>query len=587
MKLFSYISFTLKNLSYAKKLFWSYFAFIFIPLISLSAFFYTNLYLSQKNQLIHLNQLYIQQTTSALESRTNEMLTLAKSLAMQTDLRSCLEKNPADTPILEQAADLNQMEILINSCYHDAGMYDVRFYVNPDFAYSKTEVITWSLSEIDSHFPGCSPKIMKGPMLHGPLQLHVELLTYKPVFSLTMPIYGTKNYNQPVGLICIDISQSDILNTLKTALFSQTGEVFLTDADGRPLAGYSAAGEAAIPQEELTGSFDVSQDYVLKNHTLTVISPLIEKNWHVAVCSSIDPVSASAVFPVFILITLSIGAIVCLLGRIYAHFNSKRIIALSDTVKQITQGDFTHRCIVDSIDEIGDLQTSINEMTEKIQNLMEKEYHMGMQLKNSELRLLQAQINPHFLYNTLNVIKWAAQNKKSEEVSDIIDKLSRYYRLGLSNGMEFVTIKDELEHASLYVQLQNKRFHDNVHLQIVASPAVYGYRLLKLLLQPLIENSVVHGLENRQGTITICIEEETDFLSITVTDDGAGISHEKLSSIRLRLELGIESSNPSGYGLTNIQERLIHHYGPKSGLNISSCLGGGTAVKIRLPLEKL
>ena len=244
-------------------------------------------------------------------------------------------------------------------------------------------------------------------------------------------------------------------------------------------------------------------------------------------------------------------------------------------------------CTVDSYDEIGDLQNSFNEMVLQINHLLDSQYQLGKQIKDSELKLLQAQINPHFLYNTLNLIKWTAQNKNADEVSDIVEKLSRYYRIGLSNGLELISIHDELEHVSLYVQLQNKRFDNNIQLEIHADAAVYEYRILKLLLQPLVENCILHGLKDNRGIITIDLAQSEAFLCITITDDGVGISAEKQARIRLNQELKITTSGQGGYGLTNIQERLLNFYGKESVLQISSAPGMGTSVKICLPLNKV
>ena len=587
MDFLSYITFRIKSISYPRKLFLSYFILIFLPLTALSVFFYMHMSATQLQNFTDLSNLYLNQATTALETRISEMLSLTKSLSMQKSLRTCLDKDPSSCSIIEQATDLDEMQSLIRSQYYDTSIYQIRLYVNSEFDYADKEMITWSLDCIEEHFPKSDDNIFKGPMLHGPFRLQIEFENYVSVFSLTMPVYSLDDYDHAVGLICIDIFEEAILDILKTTDYSKMGEVYLTDSSGTPLIGYQSSTDSILVYDIPALKFDVSESSIMEKNNLTVISPIIQGTWHLVVSSPTSFSQNSISLFQLILIVFVIGIIVYILAYIYAHFNSKRIIALSNTVQKIQQGDLTAHCIVDSYDEIGDLQVNINEMIERIKNLLSEQYNMGVQLKNSDLKLLQAQINPHFLYNTLNLIKWTAQTKDSEEVADIVDKLSSFYRVSLSNGLDLISIRDELTHVTLYVQLQNKRFDNNIHLETNISPDVYDFHILKLLLQPLVENSIVHGLQNKPGSIRITISKTSDFLSIIIADNGCGISPEKLSKITFCQELGLPSSSSSGYGLVNIYERIKNYYGDVSSFHISSQVNVGTTIEISLPLEKM
>lgn len=586
MNFFSYITFRIKSISYPRKLFLSYFILIFLPLTALSIFFYIHMSTAQLKNFTNLSNLHLNQATTAMETRISEMISITKSLSMQESLRTCLEKNPASCSIIEQAKDLEEIEILIGSHYYDSSTYQIRLYVNPDFKYADKSNTTWSLNKIDEHFPNSDYEIFKGPRLHGPFQLNLGLENYISVFSLTMPIYGIKNYDHALGLICIDIFEEAILDILKTTDYSKSGEAYLTDSSGYPLIGYQSSTDSILVYNTPTFKFDVNEPFALSKNNLTVISPLIQGTWHLIVSSPTDFSTTNGITLIqLILFVFVIGIIVYILAYIYAHFNSKRIISLSNTVQKIQQGDLSVHCIVDSYDEIGDLQVNINEMIDRIKNLLSEQYNMGVQLKNSDLKLLQAQINPHFLYNTLNLIKWTAQTQNSDEVADIVDKLSNFYRISLSNGLDLITIKDEIRHVTLYVQLQNKRFNNNIHLETNISPDVSDLLILKLLLQPLVENSIVHGLKNKPGFIKINICKTSDYLSLIISDNGCGISSEKLGKIIFYQELGLDSSSSSGYGLVNIYERLQNYYGDNSKLNITSKIDVGTTVEISLPIE--
>ena len=588
MNLFSYIIFRIKSISYPRKLFLSYFVLIFVPLTVLSVFFYIHMSITQLQNFTNLSNLYLNQATTALETRISEMLSLTKSLSMQEELRICLEKDPETYSIMEQANDLDEIQSMMRSHYYDTSIYQIRFYVNPAYNYADKENITWSLDCIEEHFPGSEDRIFSGPMLHGPFRLNMEFENYVSVFSLTMPVYSVKDYDHTVGLICIDIFEEAILDILKSTDYSKMGEVYLTDSSGVPLIGYRSSTESILLYDEGAPVFNVDEPFTLNKNTLTVISPIIQGTWHLVVTSSTTfAVTNNITLFQLILMLLAIGVIVYILAYIYAHFNSKRIIDLSNKVKKIQQGDLSVHCIVDSYDEIGDLQMNINEMIERIKSLLDEQYNLGIQLKNSDLKLLQAQINPHFLYNTLNLIKWTAQTGNPEEVADIVDKLSNFYRISLSNGLDLISIRDELTHVSLYVQLQNKRFHNNIHLELDVAQDVYEIHILKLLLQPLVENSIVHGLQNKEGVIQIKICTISEFLFITIRDSGCGISEEKLAKIRLYQEMGAASSSSSGYGLVNIYERLKNYYGEGSRLHISSQVNEGTVVEIMLPIDEV
>ncbi|MBQ7839607.1 MAG: sensor histidine kinase [Lachnospiraceae bacterium] len=590
MRLLSYIIFKYKNLSYQKKLLFSYFTLIFVPLIILSIYFGVYTSRSLREHSINLCHLHLNQATNALYTKTSDMLSLAKSISMQKLIRTDLEKDPASLTLMQQADDLTEISEQVSSLYYDTSIYSVRLFVNSKFAYARRRIVTWPLSEAEALFCDEAEYIMRTPTLHGPTLLSTDAHTLRPVFSLTMPIHATEDYNRTTALACVDIFQDAVLEIMKTADYSQKGNVYLTDSRGTPLLGYSNSKNSLIAADELPASIDISKTLVLEdNGNMTAVSSQIEGYWYLVTCSPVYSLSSQDRFFTLqlALFSLTIGIAVYLLAYVYARFNTRRIVSLSNTVAKIQQGELDVHCTVDSYDEIGDLQNSFNEMVLQINHLLDSQYQLGKQIKDSELKLLQAQINPHFLYNTLNLIKWTAQNKNADEVSDIVEKLSRYYRIGLSNGLELISIHDELEHVSLYVQLQNKRFDNNIQLEIHADAAVYEYRILKLLLQPLVENCILHGLKDNRGIITIDLAQSEAFLCITITDDGVGISAEKQARIRLNQELKITTSGQGGYGLTNIQERLLNFYGKESVLQISSAPGMGTSVKICLPLNKV
>jgi len=250
--------------------------------------------------------------------------------------------------------------------------------------------------------------------------------------------------------------------------------------------------------------------------------------------------------------------------------STNRIRKLRSNMKYIVNGDFNISIIPGSDDEIGELIKTFNYMSTKISMLLDDKVKLGKEIKNKELLALQAQINPHFLYNTLDIINGMSIIANSSQITHTIELLSDYYRLSLSKGKDTVTIKDEITHGLTYVKINVPEY-------------LLQYKILKIVLQPIIENSIIHGImekESEAGTIIISGKIEDNAVILSVADDGVGIPEEKLQEI-----LTITDTKDShGYGIKNIHERLQINYGNQYGLTFKSKLGKGTTVEIKLPI---
>jgi two-component system, sensor histidine kinase YesM len=221
-------------------------------------------------------------------------------------------------------------------------------------------------------------------------------------------------------------------------------------------------------------------------------------------------------------------------------------------------------------------------MIDEIKILLEQHYNAGLKIKNAEYKLLQAQINPHFLYNTLELVNWMAINRDVFDISELIQKLTRYYRLSLSKGAEVITIKDEVEHALTYLDIQNKRFDNCAKIIVNINERILECKVIKVILQPIVENAFYHGIlekYNEKGTISIRGILHDGIISIFVEDDGVGMSKEKVNSI-LSFK---KNDTESGYGVLNTHNRLKLQYGNQYGLNYTSIEGKKTIVEIRIP----
>ncbi len=234
-------------------------------------------------------------------------------------------------------------------------------------------------------------------------------------------------------------------------------------------------------------------------------------------------------------------------------------------------------------DEIGQLITTYNYMVSQLNNLMQEQTRIANELKVSEFKALQAQINPHFLYNMLDMINWLSKDGKQNEVSEAVQSLSKYYKLTLNKGNIITTIAEELDHVSLYVKLQNMRYEDKIRFILDIPDETLDYEIPKLILQPIVENAILHGIfekEDKEGIVVIASWMEGRDILFTVSDNGAGIPADKLSAI---LTGEGKSTTGSNIAIYNTHLRLKLLYGDNFGLHYESVLGKGTDVTIRIP----
>ena len=237
-------------------------------------------------------------------------------------------------------------------------------------------------------------------------------------------------------------------------------------------------------------------------------------------------------------------------------------------------------------DEVGDLIDTYNYMSNEINSLMEKDVKAANDLRIAEFKALQSQINPHFLYNTLDMINWLSKSGKSEEVSTAVQALSKFYKLTLGKGNIIVSIGEELSHVSLYVQLQNMRYKDKIHFFIDVPDDLLEYEIPKFVLQPIVENSIQHGIfgkESKEGNIVITGWAEDENIVFIVSDDGIGVPPEKMKTI---LSGKGDSSIGSNIGIYNTHKRLQLYYDKSYGLTYRSSESTGTDVEIRIPARK-
>ena len=301
-----------------------------------------------------------------------------------------------------------------------------------------------------------------------------------------------------------------------------------------------------------------------------------------------------------VLITAGVEVLILLAALLYTRYAMNRMTwlirtalsTLESTVHRIADGDLQDRVSDLGVEELQELAEHINQMAERLENLIEETGRNQKHLAKAELRTLQAQINPHFLYNTLDAIVWQAESGKGEEVVRLTRSLSDFFRISLSSGADWIPVSQELKHVSAYLSIQQTRYRDILTYEVDSPEGVEQIYMLKLLLQPLVENALYHGIKEKRGggRITVRMKTEGALMHFTVSDTGKGMQPEQVQEIRDTLNAGKLSQQAalepgySGFGLRNVDMRIRLYYEKKKGLTIRSG-PEGTEVSFVIPVR--
>jgi len=287
------------------------------------------------------------------------------------------------------------------------------------------------------------------------------------------------------------------------------------------------------------------------------------------------------------ILNISLTFVVIIIGGFAFLYISRSLMnpieKLLSMSNRISEGDFSSRAELSSSDEFNELAAGMNIMSERIELLLEKSIEEQKQLQMMEHKMLQAQIKPHFLYNTLDAIIWAAEADNMTDVVTLVASLSTFFRISLSHGIDYIPVQDEIEHVRNYLVIQQIRYSDVLTYEINVDEDIQNKRILKLLLQPIVENALYHGIKNtrERGKIVVSINKDGEKLRFTVTDTGIGMTKETLDELIYDINHG---NGEKGYGLYNVNRRLKLNYGLSEGIEIKSEYKKGTEVSFTIEL---
>ncbi|MFC5468564.1 sensor histidine kinase [Cohnella suwonensis] len=411
--------------------------------------------------------------------------------------------------------------------------------------------------------------------------------------------------HEVVGFIVIDIDDSVVKRFIDNVAIGKTGFFYVTDAKGESIFTPSLLSDP----EQTRGDIDwknyagVARDSFVDSSVgkpkFVVFATSQETGWKIVGSAPLQEIveDANRIRQLIIVsVVLSIVFTITLYFFITSRL-TRPIQLLKSKMRQAATGYLDAKVKPSGRDEIADLGSSFNIMLEKIKMLLEQSIREQEQIQKAELRTLQAQINPHFMYNTLDSIVWMAEAGKNEQVIQLVQALSRFFRISLNKGRDWISIKVELDHVQSYLVIQKTRYRDILDYEIDVDPKLQVFPILKMTLQPLVENAIYHGIKNKRGKglirIGAAIEQAQDIV-LFVEDDGIGMKPERLDQLRARLDEPRESGYAEddqddgvpglgGFGLQNVHQRLKLYFGERYGLHIDSEENVGTRISVRIP----
>lgn len=409
---------------------------------------------------------------------------------------------------------------------------------------------------------------------------------------------------QVKGVVLIDLKLRVIAETAQDVRLGKTGYLTVLDQEGQPIYAPPEPYTDSIPLERMNAEGSGTYSARAGERDLQFIYRVSPFTGWTTVGVFTMKESAAEMREIRFYV-VSFVFVVCLLGMTasfyLAHSISRPIAQLTSFMQKAQSGDLTIRHWSDRTDEIGHLGRKFNAMLQQIGRLLSLTELQERQKREAELRSLQAHIKPHFLYNTLDTIHWMARRKGADDIAEMTESLSKLFRIGLSKGNDIIPLSDELEHVRSYLQIQHVRYQNKLDYTLHIAPELQGVYVLKLMLQPIVENAIYHGIKERRGPGHIVIEavEHGGLLVVTIRDDGKGIPPDRLAQLQRQLQSAgavtaepprskpeppPDSADGKGYGMLNVQARIALTFGAKYGIAIQSELGQGTVVTVTHPL---
>lgn len=588
-----------RNMSIRKKIVF-YMYVVLIPLLLLICIAVTVYrYRESCNEYARLQKQTINNLQSSLDIIEEDVRNLSLNLAINDDIRNILTaENPErinqDVQLWKNIAPMRMVEDMIAlkgyiktlSIYPENG-------VMPYLRCMDASSYSSDLEEVRSTGVYQQTKKLQGKGLwvfapHGNGEIYQGSRLDKLV--LCRAIYNTSK-TQMLGYSTIGISLKTIENLCENALQEDSEGILIYEKNGGKLLMCGSMEEDVCEHIEQTMRQPDNEEKVSYKKWEIYSGRITDDQWFffkvVARKGFFDILGEILYIPIFLIIGISLGILPLML--LTSNVISKPLDQVCVAMGKFRKGDFEQQVEITTDDEIGEVASCFNQMVTDIRELINKNYVMVLRERESELAVLQAQINPHFLYNALDSIYWQAEGEGDEKTAESVYELAQLFRLVLGQGKSMVTVEMELQLLERYLEIQKLRFHEQMNYHFDMEPSAANRKIPKLILQPFVENAVVHGMNDIVQDFQICVSVhlEGSYLVCLIQDNGIGMDEVSLRRIWEEDSDKVYSGQRIGrYAIRNVRERLMLRYGENFELKIESHIGMGTLVTVRLPSEQ-
>lgn len=577
-----------------------FFLFLIIPLLLFTLISYRS-----------TNRLILNQTLSSMGQSYDECVSVLNRtfLSMSKTMDNLLStpdiyqftETHSENPIFAQQAFYQRLNQLFSYMKKLSDIDRIRLYVKNSSLHTENEQVLLSLEHIeDSDWYQSLLSQGKSRFWLAPGFIKEDDGIPSSNFSYVSILYSPEDFTEPIGLMQIEISADKIQQILKEMAFSEEVSLYLTDEDHSFFDKNGSVGDFSYHMVKFSDDSSPSSssfantsawEFVKYKGQSSILrrESLFPPQWYLTATLPQNTVfhAQKQLYRDLLLELAIIGLISYILACLTANSSLKRLLLLNMEIKKMEAGNFQIRLPHSGKDEIGQIIDSFSSMSKRMESMINERYEMGRTVKNAELCALQAQINPHFLYNSLDLINCIAIQKNVPQIMEMVTALVKFYKLTLNSGNEIITLSQELLHVKTYVQIQNIRFVEKIHFSCNQPDWLTLYTIPKILLQPLVENAIIHGIlesPTQTGSLSILFSKEMssqgeEEIWIRVEDDGVGIPPHILN--KLLKEDCLHKG--SGYGVKNVNERIQLFYGERFGLSYESTQPGGTTVTVRIP----
>lgn len=398
--------------------------------------------------------------------------------------------------------------------------------------------------------------------------------------AIVRELWNPEDYSQSVGILAVITDRRQLEELLRNS--SQDQVMYLETVDGAILAS-NVPGEELLrlPLSERNVDDQAFRSVSVDNTPCYVRSRLVDGSNVYLV--SVIPRQAirrgtNSVSSNMSVVYLAASILLLLAMGVMTRAITGRLKLLEGQMIRIQAGDIGKIEESQYRDEIGRLISNYNVMADRVEELLQEQYILGQEKAEAQLKALQSQINPHFLYNTLDMINWMSQKNETDNIRNVVHAMSRFYRLTLSKGRDIVTIRDEVQMCEAYMEIQKRRYKGRICYEVEVEDEILDCLIPKITLQPFLENAIIHGInekEDGRGVVILNGWQEDGRITLSVTDDGDGMTVEDRE----------KSPGGSHYGLSNIEHRLELFFGERIPVQIESSLGIGTCVIVNIPMR--